>query len=114
MKSTTAGNLQKAIKNNLVIVTNAQTECKDTHEVETITPEQFVEDLDFYMEAGIFADTLDFKYEITGKEFLQIEAGYMSCYCSHCMKITLRLCDGVAIEEVTKQLRETLFDILSA
>ena len=50
MKSTTAGNLQKAINDNLVIVTNAQTECKDTHEVETITPEQFVEDLDFYME----------------------------------------------------------------
>lgn len=38
-KNTTAKNLQKAIKNNLVTVVNAQTECKDTDEVQTITAE---------------------------------------------------------------------------
>lgn len=113
-RPTTAKNLQKAIKNHLVTVVNAQTECKDTDEVQTITAEQFVTDLDFYMESGIFSDSLDFKYKITGKEFLQIQIGYMSSFCQHCITATLKLCDGITMEQVEKQLRETIFDILSA
>lgn len=113
-RPTTAKNLQKAIKNNMVTVVNAQTECKDVHEVQTITPEQFVTDLDFYMESGIFSDSLDFKYKITGKEFLQIQVGYMSSFCQHSITATLKLCDGITMEQVEKQLRETIFDILSA
>ena len=113
-KPTTAKNLQKAIKNHLVTVVNAQTECKDTDEIETISPEQFTKNLDCYMESGIFADTLDFKYGITGKEFLQIKVGYRSCYCNNCITATLRLYDGVTMEQTEKQLRETIFDILSA
>lgn len=113
-KNTTAQNLQKAIKDHLVTVVNAQTECKDTDEVQTIIAEQFVTDLDFYMESGIFSDSLDFKYKITGKEFLQIQVGYMSSFCQHCIIATLKVCDGVTMEQVQKQLRETIFDILSA
>lgn len=113
-KNTTAKNLQKAIKNNLVTVVNAQTECKDTDEVQTITAEQFMTDLDFYVESGIFSDSLDFKFAVTGKDFLQIQVGYMSSFCQHCITATLKVCDGVAMEQVQKQLRETIFDILSA
>ncbi|WP_147403479.1 hypothetical protein [Roseburia intestinalis] len=113
-KNTTAQNLQKAIKDHLVTVVNAQTECKDTDEVQTITAEQFVTDLDFYMDSGIFSDSLDFKYKITGKEFLKIQVGYMSSFCQHCITATLKLCDGIMMEQVEKQLRETIFDILSA
>lgn len=113
-KPTTAKNLQKAIKNHLVTVVNAQTECKDTNEIYTITAEQFVTDLDFYVESGIFSDSLDFKFAVTGKEFLQIQVGYMSCYCQHCIIATLKLCNGVTMEQTEKQLRETIFDILSA
>ena len=113
-RPTTAKNLQKAIKNHLVTVVNAQTECKDTNEVQTITTEQFITDLNFYMESGIFSDSLDFKYKITGKEFLQIQVGYMSSFCQNCITATLKLCDGIMMEQVEKQLRETIFDILSA
>lgn len=113
-RPTTAKNLQKAIKDHLVTVVNAQTECKDVHEVQTITPEQFMTDLDFYMESGIFSDSLDFKFAVTGKDFLQIQVGYMSSFCQHCITATLKVCDGVAMEQVQKQLRETIFDILSA
>ncbi len=113
-RPTTAKNLQKAIKNNLVTVINAQTEYKDTNEVQTITAEQFMTDLDFYVESGIFSDSLDFKFSVTGKEFLQVEIGYMSCYCQRCITVTLKLCESVTLDEVKKQLKETIFDILSA
>lgn len=113
-RPTTAKNIQKAIKNHLVTVINAQTECKDTNEVQTITAEQFVTDLDFYVESGIFSDSLDFKFAVTGKEFLQIKVGYMSCYCQQCITATLKLCDGVTLDEATKQFTETIFDVLIA
>ena len=112
--NTTAENLQKVIKNNLATVVVAQTECKDTNEVRTITAEQFITDLDFYVESGIFSDSLDFKYAVTGKEFLQIKVGYMSGYCQNGINVTLKVCEGVTLLEVTKQLKETIFDILSA
>ena len=111
-RPTTAKNLQKAIKNHLVTVVNAQTECKDTNEVQTITTEQFITDLNFYMESGIFSDSLDFKYRITGKEFLQVEVGYMSSFCQCSIEVTLRLCDGVTLDEATKQFTDTLFVLI--
>ena len=67
-KNTTAQNLQKAIKNHLITVINAQAISKDTQETKPVTPEQFMTDLDFYMESGIFADTLDFKFGITDND----------------------------------------------
>lgn len=111
---TTAKKLQGVIKDYLVTVVNAQTECKDTNEVNTITAEQFVTDLDFYVESGIFSDSLDFKFAVTGKEFLKIEVGYVSCYCQQCITATLKLNQGITMEEVTKRLKETIFDLCSA
>ena len=113
-RATTAKNLQKAIKDHLVTVVNAQTECKDTAAVQTITAEQFVTDLDFYMESGIFAESVDFKYVKTGSDSIEVEIGYMSSYCINCIKVILRLCYGVTMEQVEKQLSETIFNILSA
>ena len=113
-KNTTAQNVQKVIKNNLVIVSNVQVEYYETNELKNITPEQFMTDLEFYLKSGIFSDSLDFKYDVTGKEYVQIKVGYMSNYCDHSIRITLRLCGDVAMEQVEKKLRETIFDILSA
>lgn len=113
-KNTTAKNIQKAIKNHLVTVVNAQTECKDTDEVEVITGDQFITDLDFYVKSGIFSDSLDFKFSVTGKEFLQVKVGYMSCYCQQCIIVILKLCDDVTMEQAEKQLSETIFDKIPA
>ena len=105
-KNTTAQNLQKAIKNHLITVINAQAISKDTQETKPVTPEQFMTDLDFYMESGILADTLDFKFGITDNDTLQIEVGYMSCYCDHCIKIIAKLCDSVTIDETIEQMKK--------
>lgn len=113
-KHTSAQNLQKAIKNNLVSVINAEVECKDTHEAETVSAEKFIADLDFYNESGIFSDSLDFKFEVTGKKFVKIHVGWMSCYCNYCISATLKICEGITMEQVTKQLGETIFSKLSA
>ncbi len=111
-KSTTAKNLQKIIKMNFAAVVNVEVENKDVREILTISSEKFNTDLDFYVKSGIFSDSLDFTFEITGKEFIRIQIGWLSSYCNSCITVKLKLCEGIKMEQVIKQLRETLFDML--
>lgn len=62
MRKTNANRLLKAITNNLVSVTSAVVN-HDEGMKEPISVEKFKEDLEFYVNSGIFADTIDFTYE---------------------------------------------------
>lgn len=104
-RTTNATNLQKAINQKLVTVKSVSVESKDNHEASEITAEQFKSDLDFYMESGIFADSLDFKYEISGKN-LTVHIGNMSNYCDSCITASLSVNDGVSKEDLEKVLRK--------
>lgn len=109
-KRTTLENIYSAIKQHLVTVVYAQTEFKDLNEVTEITLEQFLKDLDSYVASGIFSDVLDFKYQIISNRSVQIQTDYYSGFCQNSIKAVLRLCDGVSIEQVKKQLEQTIFD----
>lgn len=107
-KHTTASNLQKAINDKLVTIKSVKVESKDDHEMRTITAEQFKNDLDFYIESGVFADSLDFKYELQGKD-LTVYAGNMSSYCNVCITVDLVVNDGVRkddLENIIKKVEE--------
>lgn len=62
MRKTTASKLLKAITDNLVSVTSTVVNYDETGK-EPISVEKFKEDLEFYTNSGIFADTIDFTYE---------------------------------------------------
>ncbi len=62
MRKTTASRLLKAITDNLVSVTSTVVNYDETGK-EPISVEKFKEDLEFYVNSGIFADTIDFSYE---------------------------------------------------
>lgn len=104
-KHTTASNLQKAINDNLVSIKLVSVESKDNHEISEIPAEQFKNDLDFYMESGIFADSIDFKYELSGND-LKIYAGNMSSFCEVCVTVELMVNDGVSKEDLENVLRK--------
>ena len=113
MRKTTANRLLKAITNNLVSVTSAVVN-HDEGMKEPISDEKFKEDLEFYVNSGIFADTIDFSYEKIAEDRLLISIGKASCYCYDDIDVTLQLNDGVTIESVTKQLYEDFSERLSA
>lgn len=71
MRRTTASRLQKVIADNIVSVTSAVVNYDD-HGKESISVEKFKEDLEFYVNSGIFADTLDFKFEKIGKNQIHV------------------------------------------
>lgn len=107
MRRTTTGRLQKVIADNLVSVTSAVVNYDDRG-AEPISIEKFKEDLEFYANSGIFADTIDFTFEKISEDKIHIAIGKMSCYCYDDMDVTLQLNECVAMEEVTKQLYEDL------
>ena len=87
-RHTCAANLQNALDNKLVTIKSVTVESKDDHGSKTITVEQFKNDLDFYMESGVFADSLDFKYALYDTE-LTVYIGNLSCYCDKCITVEM-------------------------
>lgn len=105
-RHTCAANLQKALNDNLVTIKSVTVESKDNHGSKTITVEQFKNDLDFYMESGVFADSLDFKYTLYDTE-LTVYIGNLSCYCDKCITVELTVNEGVDkndLENVIKRV----------
>lgn len=104
-RHTSAANLQKVLNENLVTIKSVTVESKDDHKFGTITAEQFKNDLDFYLESGVFADTLDFKYALHDTE-LTVYIGNLSCYCDKCITVELIANDDVdkyCLENVIKR-----------
>ena len=113
MRKTNASRLLKVITNNLVSVTSAVVNHDETGK-EPISDEKFKEDLEFYINSCIFADTIDFTYEKIAENKLHIAIGKASCYCYDDIDVTMQLSDGVDMETVTKQLYEDFSERLSA
>lgn len=113
MRRATANRLLKVITDNLVSVTSAVVN-HDEGIKEQISDEKFKEDLEFYTNSGIFADTMDFTYEKIAENKLHIAIGKASCYCYDDIDITLQLSDGVDMETATKLLYEDLNERLPA
>ena len=104
-RHTSAANLQKALNSNLVTIKLVSVESKDSHETSEIPAEQFKNDLDFYLESGIFADSLDFKYVLRGHD-LTIYAGNMSSYCNVCITVEMVINDGVDKKDLENVIRK--------
>lgn len=113
MRKTTANRLLKAITDNVVSVTSAVVN-HDEGMKEPISVDKFKEDLEFYANSGIFADTIDFTFEKISEDSIHIAIGKASCYCYDDIDVTLQLSDGVDMETVTKQLYEDLNEKWSA
>lgn len=107
MRKTTANRLLKAITDNLVSVTSAVVN-HDEGMKEPISVEKFKEDLEFYTNSGIFADTIDFSYEKIAENKLHIAIGKASCYCYDDIDVTLQLSDGVDMELLQNSYIRTL------
>lgn len=104
-RHTSAANLQEALDQNLVTIKSVNVESKDDHGSKTITAEQFKNDLDFYMESGVFADTLDFKYTLYDTE-LTVYIGNLSCYCDKCITAELIVNAGVDKNDLEKVIKK--------
>ena len=69
-----AKNLLGALRDGTVSVKDIKVTDKDSNEVKTVSTDQFLMDLEFYSESGIFAEITDIKVGAVG-ESLKVEIG---------------------------------------
>ena len=104
-KRTTTKQLQQAIKNNLLKLIKAEKYSKSTRKTTTISPDTFIESLDFLCET-LFADCIGwhYEYDIKAKQYI-IETGRMNGDVDFIFIAHLCACDGVDGENIDKALR---------
>lgn len=119
MKRTTTSNLMniissKAVKVENVILRYSSNE-PDTEEVES---SKFIESLEYLNESGIFADAVDWIYNIVRvsneEAFIMVRGGRMASFMNCTIDFQLKTCEGVKISDLEKMLRETMFSRKSA
>lgn len=104
-KNTTAKQLQTAIHNNMVSITEAKLISKEDFSEHNIAAEQFMEDLAFYIESGIFKDSVDFTYTFS-EENLIVSIGGKSSHCNQIIKVTLQMEEGITREILEKAIKK--------
>ena len=105
-------NLVEAIENKMVSISSVENETKfsaDITETSQITPEKFIESIQF-LNKTIFKDAIDFYYEFTGKNSILIECGMKNIYMEEFYRVECSVCEGISIDDVNKKFRETIFD----
>lgn len=105
-------NLVEVVENKMISVDSVECKTKfsaDITETNQITPNKFIESIQFLNET-IFKDAIDFFYEFISTNSILIECGMKNIYMEEYYRVKCSVCDGVSAKEVDKKLRETIFD----
>jgi len=105
-------NLLELIGKNVVAITTVQCKTKafaDIKETNQVTPEKFIESIQYLNESSLFKDAVDFFYEFTGRNNICIECGMKNAFLDEYFYVDCVIKDG-AIKDVETKLRETIFD----
>lgn len=121
MKRTTTSNLMSIISSKTARVENVilrySSNEPDTEEMDS---KKFIEALEFLNESGIFADAVDWKYDIIRgsnedeKDFIMVRGGRLASFMNCTIDFQLRASEDVEINDLEKMLRETIFSRKSA
>ena len=106
-------NLVEAIEKGMISVASVENKIKaysDITEIDNITPEKFIESLQYLNEAKLFRNGIDFYYEFTGRNGVHIESAMKNPYLDEYFYVECVIKDGFSIDDVDKKFKETIFD----
>lgn len=106
-------NLVEAIEKGMISVTKVENKikaCSDITETDNVTPEKFIESLQYLNEAKLFRNAVDFFYEFTGKNGVHIECAMKNPYLDEYFYVDCVIKDGFSINDIEKKFKETVFD----
>jgi hypothetical protein len=110
---TDVSNLVEAIEKGMISVVSVENKvkaCSDITETDNITPEKFIESLQYLNEAKLFRNGIDFFYEFTGKNGIHIESAMKNPYLDEYFYVECVIKNGFSIDDVDKKFKETIFD----
>lgn len=106
-------NLVELIEKGTITVTNVENKikaCSDITETDNVTPEKFIESLQYLNEAKLFKNGIDFFYEFTGRNGVHIESAMKNPYLDEYFYVECVIKDGFSINDIDKKFKETIFD----
>lgn len=106
-------NLVELIEKGTITVTKVENKikaCSDITETDNVTPEKFIESLQYLNEAKLFKNAVDFFYEFIGRNIVHIESAMKNPYLDEYFYVECVIKDGFSIDDVDKKFKETIFD----
>lgn len=108
-------NLVTVLETKMILITNVQCKTKASVDVtvtDQVTPDIFIESIQFLHEALLFRNGIDFFYEFTGKNSIRIEAGMKNKYLDEYYYVDCVIQDGFSADGVDAKFREIILDEL--
>ena len=109
-------NLVEAIENEMISIINVENKTKasaDITSTDQVTPEIFIESIQYLNDSVLFRNGIDFYYEFIGKNGIQIECGMKNLYLDEYYFVDCTIQDGFSADDVDAKLRENVFDRVS-
>lgn len=106
-------NFVEAIEKGMISVASVENKikaCSDITETDNVTPEKFIESLQYLNEAKLFRNGIDFYYDFPGRNGVHIECAMKNPYLDECFYVECTINDGFSIDDVNKKFKKTIFD----
>lgn len=103
---TTTQKLHEAISNKLLTINKVQCSYKSSNRIDEISKETFKDNLDYLCEAGIFADFIDWHFDMnpSEKDEYIFDSGAMNPFTENIITVYMRIENGASDEAVEKEL----------
>ena len=106
-------NLVEAIEYKMISIVSVENKvkaCSEITETDNVTPETFIESLQYLNEAKLFRNGVDFFYEFSGKDEIYIDCAMKNPYLDEYFYLKCEIKDGFSIDDVDNKFKETVFD----
>lgn len=113
---TQLSNLVEAIESKMISIASVQSKTKlstDIAVTNQVTPDQFVESIQFLNEALLFRNGIDFFYEFVSNNSIRIECGMGNRYLEEYFCVDCIIQDGYSVDDIEEKFRESVFDRIS-
>lgn len=113
---TQLSNLIETIEQGMISISSVESKTKASVDITVtnkITPNEFIESIQYLNESTLFRNGIDFYYEFTGKNDIQIECGMKNRYLDEYYFVDCIIQDGILADDVDAKFRENVFDRLS-
>lgn len=109
-------NLVTAIESNMISISNVESKTKASVDItvtDQVTPDIFLESIQFLNEAALFRNSVDFCYEFVGKNGIRIECGMGNRYLDEYFYVDCVIQDGFSVDDIEAKFSENVFDRLA-
>ena len=106
-RRTTTKKLHDALSNNLLTINKVQCSYKSSNRIDEISKETFKDYLDFFSESGIFADFIDWHFDMNPSEKGEyiLDSGAKNPCSENIITVYLSVGEGLNVEDVETILK---------